>query len=74
MSKQQNYIEIAKIMVDNGASLVALHGRTRSQKYRGQADWDAIAKLKQAVSVPVLGNGDVKCVADIDRLKDPYRL
>jgi nifR3 family TIM-barrel protein len=65
----QNYLEIAKIMVDNGAALVALHGRTRSQKYRGRADWDAIAKLKQAVPVPVLGNGDVRTVADIDRLK-----
>ena len=65
----QNYLEIAKIMVDNGAALVALHGRTRSQKYRGKADWDAIARLKQLVNVPVLGNGDVRTVADIDRLK-----
>jgi len=65
----QNYLEIAKIMVDNGAALVALHGRTRSQKYRGQADWDAIARLKQAVAVPVLGNGDVRTAADIDQLK-----
>jgi len=65
----QNYLEIAKIMVDNGAALVALHGRTRSQKYHGQADWDAIAQLKQNVSVPVIGNGDVQTAADIDRLK-----
>ncbi len=65
----QNYLEIAKIMVDNGAALLALHGRTRSQKYHGQADWDAVARLKQAVSVPVLGNGDVRTVADIDHLK-----
>ena len=65
----QNYLEIAKIMVDNGAALVALHGRTRSQKYRGRANWDAIATLKQSVNVPVLGNGDVRTVADIDRLK-----
>ncbi|MEZ4594788.1 MAG: tRNA-dihydrouridine synthase family protein [Chloroflexota bacterium] len=65
----ENYLEIAKIMVDNGAALVALHGRFRSQKYRGQANWDAIAKLKQAVHVPVLGNGDVRTVADIDQLK-----
>ena len=65
----KNYLEIAKIMVDNGAALVALHGRTRSQKYRGEADWAAIAQLKQAVSVPVLGNGDVKTAVDIDRLK-----
>ena len=65
----QNYLEIAKIMVDNGAALIALHGRTRNQKYRGQANWDAIAKLKQSISVPVLGNGDVRTVADIDQLK-----
>lgn len=65
----QNYLEIANIMVDNGAALVALHGRTRSQKYGGPADWEAIAKLKQSVPVPVLGNGDVRTVADIDRLK-----
>ena len=56
-------------MVDNGAALLALHGRTRSQKYRGRANWDAIARLKQAVAVPVLGSGDVQTVADIDRLK-----
>jgi nifR3 family TIM-barrel protein len=65
----KNYLEIAKIMVDNGAALVALHGRTRSQKYRGEADWAAIAQLKQAVSVPVLGNGDVKTAVDVERLK-----
>ena len=56
-------------MEDNGASLIAMHGRTREQKYRGTADWDAIAQLKQAVNVPVIGNGDVKTAADIDRLK-----
>ncbi len=65
----QNYLEIAQIMVDNGAALLALHGRTRSQKYRGQANWDAIGRLKQAAAVPVLGSGDVQTVADIDRLK-----
>jgi tRNA-dihydrouridine synthase B len=65
----KNYLEIAHIMEDNGAALIAIHGRTREQKYRGQADWDAIAALKQAVSIPVIGNGDVKTVADIDRLK-----
>ncbi|MCP4420566.1 MAG: tRNA dihydrouridine synthase DusB [Chloroflexi bacterium] len=65
----KNYLEIAKIMIDNGAALLALHGRTRVQNYRGVADWDAIARLKQTVSVPVLGNGDVKTAVDIDRLK-----
>ncbi len=64
-----NYLEIAKIMLDNGAALVAMHGRSRRQKYRGRADWDAIAKLKQSVNVPVLGNGDIRTVADINRMK-----
>lgn len=65
----QNFIEIAHIMEDNGARLIAMHGRTREQKYTGKADWDAIAELKRSVSVPVLGNGDVKTAADIDRMK-----
>ena len=65
----RNYLEIAKIMEENGASLIAVHGRTKSQKYMGEADWDAIAKIKQTVNVPVIGNGDVKSVVDIDRMK-----
>jgi tRNA-dihydrouridine synthase B len=65
----KNYLEIARIMEDNGASLVAIHGRTKAQKYRDEADWDAIAELKQAVSIPVIGNGDVKTAVDIDRIK-----
>ena len=65
----RNYLEIARIMEENGASLVAVHGRTKEQKYGGQADWDAIAEIKQAVNIPVIGNGDVKTVADIERLK-----
>jgi tRNA-dihydrouridine synthase len=65
----QNFLEIAHIMEDNGASLVAVHGRTRAQKYMGNADWDAIAALKQSVTIPVIGNGDVKTAVDIDRLK-----
>lgn len=64
-----NYLEVAKIMEDNGASLVAVHGRTKEQAYNGTANWDAIAHIKQAVSIPVIGNGDVKCVADIERMK-----
>jgi nifR3 family TIM-barrel protein len=64
-----NFLEIAHIMEDNGAALVAIHGRTRAQKYTGNADWDALAELKQSVSIPVIGNGDVKTAVDIDRLK-----
>jgi nifR3 family TIM-barrel protein len=66
---QQNYAEIARILEDNGAALIAMHGRTKIQKYGGQADWDAIAALRSLVSVPVIGNGDVQTPADIDRMK-----
>ena len=60
---------MAKILEDNGASLVAVHGRTRSQFFYGKADWDAIAEVKQALKIPVIGNGDVKCMADIELIK-----
>lgn len=66
---QQNYAEIAKIMEDNGAALIAMHARTKTQKYGGQADWDAIAELRAHVSVPVIGNGDVQTPDDIERMK-----
>ncbi|MCA9936837.1 MAG: tRNA-dihydrouridine synthase family protein [Ardenticatenaceae bacterium] len=66
---QRNFLQIGQIMVENGAALIAMHGRTKTQKYGGKADWDAIAQLKQAVPVPVIGNGDVQAPADIDRMK-----
>lgn len=66
---QQNFLQIGRIMVENGAALIALHGRTKTQKYDGYANWDAIAALKQAVPVPVIGNGDVQTAADIDHMK-----
>ena len=65
----KNYVEIARIMEDNGASLVAMHGRTKQQRYDFSADWDAIAILKQSVTIPVIGNGDVKTAEDIDAMK-----
>ncbi len=65
----RNYLEVAKILEDNGASLIAVHGRTKAQGYKGQADWDAIGEVKARVKIPVIGSGDVKCVADIDRMK-----
>jgi nifR3 family TIM-barrel protein len=65
----RNYLEVAKILEDNGASLIAVHGRTKAQAYKGAADWDAIAEVKARAGVPVVGSGDVKCVADIERMK-----
>ena len=64
-----NYLEVAKIVEDNGGALLAVHARTKKQGYGGMADWQAIAEICQAVSIPVVGNGDVRRVADIDRLK-----
>jgi len=63
-----NAIEIAQIAQENGASAVAVHGRTREQYYSGKADWDIIRQVKQAVSIPVIGNGDVVGPKEAKRL------
>lgn len=64
-----NYLEVLDALQQAGASLVAVHGRTRAQLYRGEANWDAIAEIKRAARIPVIGNGDVKSPADIARMK-----
>lgn len=66
---QRNYLTIAKILEQNGAAVIAVHGRTKAQGYSGAADWDAIGEIKQSVSVPVIANGDVRSAADIERIK-----
>ena len=65
-----NYKLIARIVEENGGSLVAVHARTREQNYRGPADWDAIAEVKSILSIPVVGNGDVRSPGDIRRMQD----
>lgn len=65
----RNYLEIARLIEENGGTLLAVHARTKAQGYGGEADWDAIAEIKQAVHIPVIGNGDIKRVTDIQRLK-----
>ena len=56
---RDNAVEIAKIAENCGVAAIAVHGRTREQYYSGKADWDVIAQVKQAVKIPVIGNGDV---------------
>lgn len=65
-----NAVEIAKIIEESGASAIAVHGRTREQYYSGKADWDIIRKVKEAVRIPVIGNGDVTDAVSAKRLMD----
>ncbi len=63
-----NAVEMAKIAEENGAAAIAVHGRTREQLYSGTADWDIIRAVKQAVTIPVIGNGDVDSVEKCEQM------
>jgi len=63
-----NYLEVAKTIQDNGGSLVAVHGRTRVQGYTGTARWEPIAEIKRALTIPVIANGDITTVADVNQV------
>jgi len=65
-----NAVEFAKHMEQAGADAVAIHGRTRKQMYQGKADWEIIKKVKQSVTIPVIGNGDVFNPQDAIRIKE----
>jgi nifR3 family TIM-barrel protein len=68
-----NASEVARVVEGEGADMLAVHGRTRAQQYRGDADWNLVRRLREERSIPVLGSGDIVAPADaIARLKDGF--
>ena len=67
---EKNYLSFAKGLEEAGADMIAVHGRTRTQMYQGLSDWEAIREIREALTIPVIGNGDVRTAEDFFEKKD----
>lgn len=72
--KTINATDVARLLEDQGIRAIAVHGRTRSQGYSGEADWEVIGAVADAVKIPVIGNGDIATGADVERRKNQTRV
>jgi len=68
-ASERNYLHVARIIEESGASALTVHGRTKGEAYKGQADWDAIAEIRQIVKIPLIANGDIRSVEQIEAVK-----
>jgi nifR3 family TIM-barrel protein len=67
--RSRNYLEVCRALEENGCRLIAVHARTKDQAFAGPVDWGAIAEIKERARIPIIGNGNVRTVADIDAIQ-----